>query len=154
MAHSQPPWRRCRFVYDNGKPPILMSQQLHPVHFEPGDRKSIVCPTCATVRFVKQNLVVRHDAPDGLADCPGSFQIVIFDVSAQQEQALRAVRAASGPAAAREAATRRGPRTQLKPRAPVPPAVAHLKRDRTPARAQIAGWTQAEADCWPKPPAS
>jgi hypothetical protein len=135
-------------VFDNGKPPLLMSEQPHPVHFEPGDRKSVVCPTCRTMRFVKQNLIVRHDALDGLADCPDSFRRVVFDVSAQQAQVLSAVRAAGLAAARRQAATRRGTRTQLKPAAPIPAALAHIKRDRTPTRAQIGGWSRAETDSW------
>ena len=81
-------------MYDNGKPPILMSEQPHPVYFAPQDRKSITCLECGTLQIVKQNLIVAHDAPDGLADCPGSFQRVVFDVTAQQERALSAVRAA------------------------------------------------------------
>jgi DNA-binding FadR family transcriptional regulator len=79
-------------VYDNGKPPILMSEQPYPVHFEPQDRKSVVCPQCETLQVVRQNLIVQHDAPDAMAVCQGSFQRVIFDVTAQQERALRAVR--------------------------------------------------------------
>ena len=138
-------------MYDNGQPPILMSQQPYPVHFEPGERKSIVCPRCGTMRFVKQNLIVRHDAPDRITDCPGSFQRVVFDVTAQQERVLRAVRAAELAAGQRDAATRRGPRSQLKPRAPIPQPIAHMRRDRTPTRAQIAGWSQAEAERFPPP---
>ncbi len=81
-------------MYDNGRDPILMSQQPYPVHFEPGERKSIVCPDCRTLRRVKQNLIVRHDAADGAADCAGSFQRVVFDVTAQQEREMQAAREA------------------------------------------------------------
>ena len=81
-------------VYDNGREPILMSEQPYPVHFEQGERKSILCPDCCTLRRVKQNLIVRHDAPDGAADCAGSFQRVVFDVTAQQEREMQAARAA------------------------------------------------------------
>jgi len=65
---------------------------------------------------------------------------VWFDLDAQQEAIGRRELEVAG----QHAAQRRGTRTHRKP-APVAPApVAHLGRDRTPRRAQIAGWAAAE----------
>jgi hypothetical protein len=132
-------------MYDNGRPAILASTLPYAAHAPEGQPKVVACPDCGTFRLVKRHLITQHPAADELADCPGSYQLITFDVTAEQDAALCARRQAAQLADAPKVALRRSARTQLKPTAPLPRPVAHLGRDRTPRRAQIAGWSQFEA---------
>jgi hypothetical protein len=135
-------------VYSNGRPAILASTLPHAAYAAENETKSVPCPDCGTFRVVSRRLIKPHLAPDGLADCPGSFQEIEFDVTAEQDLGLRAQRHAAQVADGPKAGLRRSARVQLKPTAPLAPPLAHLGRRRTPNRAQVAGWSVEDAAPW------
>jgi hypothetical protein len=135
-------------VYSNGRPAILASTLPYAASVAENETKSVVCPDCGTFRVVSRRLIKQHFAPDGLADCPGSFQEIEFDVTPELDRVLDARRHAAQVADGPKAGLRRSARIQFKPTAPIAPPLAHLGKRRAPNRAQVAGWSAEDAAPW------
>ena len=102
-----------------------------------GEVRTVVCPTCQAWTRVRKGLMWPHNNDRG-ATCCESRRVVRFDLDAQQEAAGRFALELAG----QDAAQRRGARAHVKPMPETAAPVAHLNRDRTPRRSQIAGWAE------------
>jgi len=120
-------------------PPILVSTLPPGTYSLTGEVRTVVCPTCKAWTRVRKGLIWPHNN-DRDATCGESRRPVWFDLDAQQE----AVRRLALELAGNDAAQRRRARTHVKPKPSVTAPVAYMNRDRTPRRAQVAGWTEAE----------
>jgi predicted RNA-binding Zn-ribbon protein involved in translation (DUF1610 family) len=114
--------------------PALLASKIAACDLEirPGEKASIVCPDCGTWRLISERRIFPHSAENGRR-CNGSGRRVFLDVPLASIETRQSSELA-------EAAGRRSTRVQLKPAAPVAPAVAYLNRDRTPRHTQTAGW--------------
>jgi hypothetical protein len=126
-------------VHKDDRSPILVSTLAPGTYSLAAERRSIVCPDCQTWRRVRKGAIFPHNDERG-ATCESSRRAVWFDLDAQQEAVGRFTLELAG----HDAAQRRRTRTHVKPKPEIPVPVAYLGRDRTPRRAQIAGWTEAE----------
>jgi hypothetical protein len=135
-------------MYSNGRPAVLASTLPYAAHASENAAKVVACPDCEMFCTVSRRLIRQHPASDGLADCPGSFQEVVFDVTPELDVALNAGRHAAQVADAPKARLRRSNRVMLKPSAPVAPPLAHLGRRGTTRRSQVAGWSAEDAAPW------
>jgi hypothetical protein len=137
-------------VYDNGRPALFASQLAYADRVAEGDRKVVGCPRCSRVVRVRRRMIDQHVIPDDVPgrdpDCSGSFQLIEFDLTQEQCDQRRAEHAHQREVHGLN--LRRGTHVQPRPKPALAPPIAHLRRDRTPRRAQIEGWSSPESDTW------